>query len=90
MSSTHGMPEAHVVGHEIEHQPQAALVETMAEPGQRGVAAQLLVDRVAGDREAGAADVVVGQVRQAFPENSLRHSGLRARDLARPSRFARR
>ena len=34
------MIQARVVGDEVEHQPQAALAEPLAQPGQGGVAAQ--------------------------------------------------
>ena len=35
-----GMIQARVIGDEVEHQPQAALPEPLAQPGQRGVAAE--------------------------------------------------
>jgi hypothetical protein len=34
-----GVVEGHVVGNEIEHQPQSAPAKTLAQPGQSGVAA---------------------------------------------------
>ena len=37
-----GMIEPHVIGDEIEHQPQAALAEPLAQPGQRRIAAEIL------------------------------------------------
>ena len=40
-----GVIEPHVVRDEIEHQSQAALAEPLAKPGQRGVAAEILVYR---------------------------------------------
>ncbi len=63
-----GVIEPRVVGDEIEHQPQAALAEPLAQAGQRGVAAEILVHRVAGDREPGAGDVFLAQVRQRLLE----------------------
>ena len=36
-----GMIEAHVVGDEVEHQPQAALPQPLAQPGQGRVAAEV-------------------------------------------------
>ena len=61
------MIEAGVVGNEVQHQPHAAPAEPVAQPSQRRIAPEVFVNRVAGDREAGAADVVVAQVRQASP-----------------------
>src|SRR5262249_41844736 len=60
--------EAHVVGHEIEHEPQAALPQPLTQPGERGVASEACVDRVAGDGEAGAWNVVVAQVGERLLE----------------------
>ena len=37
-----GMIEPHVIRDEIEHQSQAALAEPLAQPGQRGIAAEIL------------------------------------------------
>ena len=71
-----------MIGDEIEHQPQAALPEPLAQPGQGRIAAEILMHRVAGDREAGAGDVLLAQVRQRllkFPA-PLR---IAARDLLR-------
>ena len=59
-----GMIQAGVVGDEVEHQPQAARAEPLAQAGQRRVAAQLLVHGVAGDGEPGAGDVLLAQVGQ--------------------------
>ena len=53
-----------VIRDEVEHEPEAALPETFAQPDQRRVPSQALVHRVAGDREPGAGDVVLAQVRQ--------------------------
>jgi hypothetical protein len=51
-----------MVGHEIEHEFQAALLEPLAQPGEGGVSAKVSVDGVAGDGEAGAGDVLVAEV----------------------------
>ena len=78
-----GMIEPHVIGHKIEHQPQAALAEPLAQAGQRRIAAKISVYRIAGDRETGTGDVFLAQVRQCllkFPAPL----GIAARDLLRP------
>ena len=80
-----GMIEAHVIGDEIEHQLQAALLQSFAEAGQGGVAAEVLVDRVAGDREAGAGDVFLAQVRQRLLEFVPPLGIARARLVAPPA-----
>ena len=54
----------HVVGDEVEHQLQAATLHSLPEPGESRVAAEVGVHGVAGDREAGAGDVVVDEVRE--------------------------
>ncbi len=59
-----GMIQSHVIGNEIQEQPQAALAEPFAQPRQRGIAAQTAVRRVTGDRKAGAGDILFAQVRQ--------------------------
>ena len=66
-----GMIERGVVGHEIEHEPQAARGEPGAERGQRGLPAQRLIDLVGADGKARAADVVFRQIRQRGPELGL-------------------
>ena len=63
-----GVIQAGVVGDEVEHQPQAARAEPLAQPGQRRVAAEVGMHGVAGDREAGAGDVLLAQVRQRLLE----------------------
>ena len=63
-----GVIQRRVVGDEVEHQPQAAVAEPLAEPGQGGVAAQGRMHRVAGDGEPGAGDVLVAQVGQRLLE----------------------
>ena len=77
-----GMTEPHVIGDEIEHESQAALAEPLAQSGQRGVAAEILVHRIAGDRETGAGDVLLAQVRQRLLELAA-PLGIGARDLLR-------
>ena len=59
-----GMIQARVIGDEVEQQPQAALAEPLAQPGQRGIASELIVHRVAGDGETGTGDVLLAQVGQ--------------------------
>ena len=59
-----GMIERRVVGHEVEHQPQAALGEPGAEARERRRPAQRFIDLVAGDGEARSRDIVFGQIGQ--------------------------
>jgi hypothetical protein len=61
-----GMIERHVVGHEIEHQPQAALLQARPQARQRAVAAEEPVNGVAGNRKTGSGDVVIAKVRERF------------------------
>ena len=77
-----GVIRRHVVGNEVEHQLQAALLQSLAQARQRRVAAQIAMDGVARDGEPGAADVVVPEVRQRLLELAppLR---IRARDRLR-------
>ena len=58
------MIDGRVIRHEVEHQAEAALGQPLAEPGQPGLAADGLVDRVRGDGEPGPADVLLAQVGQ--------------------------
>lgn len=53
-----------MVRHEIQHQLDLALRESFAKLRQRRVAANLVADRVGGDGEAGAANVVLFEVGQ--------------------------
>ena len=53
-------------------------------PGQAGVSSKTIVYGIAGDRETGAGDVFLPQVRQCFLELAA-PLGIRARDLLRPS-----
>ena len=77
-----GMIEPHVIGHEVEHELQAALAEPLAQAGQGRVAAEILMHRVAGDREARAGDVFLAQVRERLLEFAP-PLGIGARDLLR-------
>ena len=63
-----GMIEPHVIGHEVEHELQAALAEPFAKSGQRSIASEILMDRVAGDRKSGTGNVFFAQVRQRLLE----------------------
>jgi hypothetical protein len=56
------MIRRHVVRNEIENQAQAAGAEPPAQASQRLLAAEILVDRVAADGKAGAANVVLAKV----------------------------
>ena len=76
------MTEPHVIGHEVEHELQASLAEPLAQAGQRGVPAKILMHRVTGDGEAGTGDVFLAQVRQRFLELAA-PLGIAARDLLR-------
>ena len=60
------MIQAGVVGNEIEQQAQTTSTKTLAQAGERRIAAQIGMHRVAGDRETGAGDVFLSQVRQGF------------------------
>ena len=85
-----GMIEPHVIGHEVEHELQAALAEPLAQAGQSSVTPEILMDRVAGDREAGAGDVFLAQIRERLLELAA-PLGIVPRDLLRTrARSARR
>ena len=84
------MIQAGVVGDKIEHQPQATLVEPLAQAEQRLVTAEPPVNAVAGDRETGASDVFLAEVRQCLLKFPSPLSGLRVRYAALPDRSARR
>ena len=66
--STHGDPSADVVGHEVEHQSHAALLQARPQPRQRRVAAQQPVNRVTGDGKSRPGDVFFPQIRQRLAE----------------------
>ena len=65
-----GVIQRRVVGDEVEHQPQTAVSEPLAEPGESGISAQGRMHRVAGDGEPGAGDVLLAQVGQGLLELS--------------------
>ena len=62
------MTEPHVIGNEVEHQAEAAFLQTLAEPGQRGIAAEALVNHISSDCEAGSGNIVVSQIGERFPK----------------------
>ena len=57
-----------VIRDEVEHEPKAALPESVAQPGQRRVPAEARVHRVAGNGEAGSGDVLLTEVGQGLLE----------------------
>jgi hypothetical protein len=57
-----------VVGDEVEHQPQPAPPQPVAQSGQRRLAAHARVNHVRRDGEAGAGDVLFAQVRYRLLE----------------------
>ena len=57
-----------MVGDEVEHQQEPARPQPLAQPGQRRVAPEVGMHRVAGDRKAGAGDVLLAQVGQRLLE----------------------
>ena len=59
-----GVIRGHVVRNEIEDQTQTATLKTLTEPGEGFVSAEVLVNTVVANREAGAADVFVSEVLQ--------------------------
>ena len=63
-----GVIQPHVIRDEVEHQLQAAPREPLAQPRQRRVASEVGRDGIGGDRESGAADVRLAQVRQRLLE----------------------
>ena len=65
------MIERGMVGHEVEHEPQAARRKPGAERRQRRLPAQRLIDLIGADGEARSADVVLRQIRQRRPELGL-------------------
>ena len=85
-----GVIRGHVVGDEVEHQPQPARGEALAQSGERRVAAEVAMHRVAADGEARPGDVLLAQVRQRLLELPTPF-GIRSRDRAAPpGRSARR
>ena len=76
------MVQTGVVGHEVEKQPQAAHTEPLAETAERRVAAEVIVDDIARDREPRAADVLLAEIRQRLFEFAS-PLGIRTRDSLR-------
>ena len=74
------MVEPHVVGHEIEHEPDPPLGQAPPQRGKCLRTAQSVRDRVVADCEARAGDVLVSQVRQRVGEFA-QPLGVRARDF---------
>ena len=74
-----GRIEARVVGHEIEHQLDAALGEAGAEARERRRPAQIFIDLVIGDGEARSRDIGLGKIGQG----RLAFGAPRGRALAR-------
>ena len=56
-----------MVGDEIEHQPQAAILQALTEPRECRIAAEVRMHGVAGDRESGAGDVFLARGRAVSP-----------------------
>jgi hypothetical protein len=71
-----------VVRNEVEHQLQSAFPQPRSQALQGRGPAQIAMDGVAPDREAGAGDVVVLEVCQRFGELATPF-GVRERDCAR-------
>ncbi len=59
-----GVIRSHVVRHEVEDEAQAATLKALAEPGERLVAAEVLVHPVVPNRETRAAHVFLTEVGQ--------------------------
>ena len=57
-----GMTKTHVIWNEIKHEFEAALPESHSEPGQRVVAAEIMMNGVTDDREPGAGNVFLAQI----------------------------
>ena len=58
------MVQGRMIGHEVKHQPETALIEPFTQAGQRLVAAQVRMRRVGGDRKSRAGDILLAQIRQ--------------------------
>ena len=80
-----GVVRRHVVRDEVEDQAQATALQARAEPGERLVPAEVLVDPVVPDGEAGAADVFLAEVGEDAPVLG-EPLGVRPRDA--PGRLA--
>ena len=79
-----GMVQGHVIGHEVEHQPEAARPQPLAEPGEGRVASQGVRHGVPGDGESGAGDVVLRASRGGSPRTPCATRRF-ARDTRRPA-----
>ena len=84
------MIQARVVGDEVEHQLQAALPEPLAQAGQRRVAPEVGMHRVAGDRETRSRRCPPRAGPAASPRTPVAIRGCCARPAGRPARSARR
>jgi hypothetical protein len=60
--------QTHVIGDEIEHQPQAARPKPITKATKGRIPAQGLIHGVAGDREPGSRDVLFLEIRESFLE----------------------
>src|SRR5262249_23933826 len=63
-----GVIEPHMVGDKIEHQSQAALTQSFAQPEKRLISPKFFVHGISGDRKTRAGDVFLSQVRQRLLE----------------------
>ena len=70
-----------VVGHEVQHQAQAAAREPLAQARQRRIAAEVVVNGIGGDGERRSGDVLVAQIGQ-HATTFLDHLHVGARDRA--------
>src|SRR6476620_12476786 len=77
-----GMAEAHMVRHEIEHQSEATLFQSRSQTSECCIAPQRFMHGIASNGEAGAGDVVVGQIGERFVEFA-KPFRVGARDLLR-------
>ena len=69
-----------MIGHEIEHQLDAALGEAGAKARERRRTAQIFIDLVIGDGEARSRDIRIGQVGQGRLAFAAPRGGVLARD----------
>jgi hypothetical protein len=58
------MSHTHVIGHEVEHEPESSLLQPIAQPCQRRLATQRFVHCVGRDCEARASNVFVLEIGQ--------------------------
>lgn len=61
-----GMVQGRVIGNEIEHQPQATLVEPFAQPAQSRIPSESIMNSVASDGKTGPSDVFFTEVGQCL------------------------